>query len=126
MSAQEGAEQRGRTGAAPGWGIQEQSNNCPETRSNRAEKQRAGRVIRSLGVSDTKHIAEKTAPSQQTLNKCSRGRKHPLQPCCACQHRHATSRAHLDGAGAQAQVLLRSRPGRVRRQWRRGSIRRGW
>ena len=31
--------------------------------------------------------SRETAPSQQTLNKCSRAREHPLRPCC----RHSVS-----------------------------------
>ena len=124
MSAQEAAEQNGCTGGAPGRPKREQSDNCPGTRSNGAQKQSTERVIRSLGV-----LAQSTKQSNSSLAAGSQRAQQgegPLRPCCACRHRHVASRAHLDGAGAQAQVLLHRCPGGVRRQWGRGAIRRGW
>ena len=70
MAAQEGVEQHGCTGDAPGWARQEQSNNCPETRRDRAVGQCAERGLRGL---DTEHTSEKQLPHSRGSTSAAGG-----------------------------------------------------
>ena len=87
MSAREAAEQHGCTGGPPGRPKREQSNNCPGTRSNGAQKQSTERVIRSLRGLGTKHKAEKQLPRSRVSTSTAGGGPAAATLCLSAQAR---------------------------------------